>query len=201
MVVFDGSGSMAGLGFRPVGPPRIDEARGAMARVLPEVEHLRRIGLVTYGPGDACDAINTHFGPIPASATPILDALALLQPQGLTPLAAAVDRAAEALVYRTRPATIVLVTDGNDTCAGRPCALAPRLVAAGADLTIHVLGYKVVGDYAPGTPFASGELPRGEVTARCMAEATGGRYILTETIDELTQALRETLGCYVFGRL
>ena len=37
--------------------------------------------------------------------------------------------------------------------------------------------------------------------ARCLADATGGMYVTTETIDELTAALRSTLGCPLLGRL
>ena len=51
MVVFDGSASMAEIGFDTGATNRITDARAAMARVMPDVEKVRRIGLVTYGPG------------------------------------------------------------------------------------------------------------------------------------------------------
>ena len=51
MLVFDGSSSMADLGFGAEGPTRIQEARQAVAQVLPDVAPLRRIGLMVYGPG------------------------------------------------------------------------------------------------------------------------------------------------------
>ncbi|PWJ18256.1 vWA domain-containing protein [Jannaschia seohaensis] len=195
MLVFDGSGSMAGSGFVQNQTPRIEEARAAMARVLPEVEHHRRIGLVTYGLGGSCEGIALHFGPRDLAAVPILTALAEMTPQGLTPLAESVERAAEVLDYRSRPATVVLVTDGNDTCGGRPCDRIGRMQAAAADLTIHVLGFKVVGDIATSGTGLYGILPKGEVEARCMAEATGGSYTLTDTTSELIAALRAVLGC------
>src|SRR6476469_7016644 len=53
MVVFDASGSMSGnetLGI-PNSRARIDEARTALAQVLPNAAKFRHIGLVTYGPG------------------------------------------------------------------------------------------------------------------------------------------------------
>ncbi|TFL19764.1 VWA domain-containing protein [Jannaschia formosa] len=197
MIVFDGSGSMAGSGFVQNRTPRIDEARAAMAQVLPEVERFRRIGLVTYGLDGSCEGILLHFGPRPLAARPILSALDEVTPQGLTPLAESVERAAEVLDYRMRPATVVLVTDGNDTCGGRPCDRIGRMQAAAADLTIHVLGFKVVGDVATQGTGLSGILPKGEVEARCMAEGTGGSYVLADTTAELIAALRETLGCDV----
>jgi Ca-activated chloride channel family protein len=53
MVVFDASGSMSGnetMGI-PNSRAPIDEARSALAQVLPNATKFRRIGLVTYGPG------------------------------------------------------------------------------------------------------------------------------------------------------
>jgi Ca-activated chloride channel family protein len=52
MIVFDASGSMAGSLAEGIGATirRIDEVRKALAQVLPNAAHFRRIGLVTYGP-------------------------------------------------------------------------------------------------------------------------------------------------------
>ena len=53
MIVFDASGSMSGnqtLGI-PNSRARIDEVRAALAQVLPRATKIRRVGLVTYGPG------------------------------------------------------------------------------------------------------------------------------------------------------
>jgi len=53
MIVFDASGSMAGNVGQGIGTtiPRIDEARHALAEVLPSATRFRRVGLITYGPG------------------------------------------------------------------------------------------------------------------------------------------------------
>jgi len=53
MIVFDASGSMAGNVGQGIATtiPRIDEARHALAEVLPSATKFRRVGLVTYGPG------------------------------------------------------------------------------------------------------------------------------------------------------
>ena len=53
VIVFDASGSMSGnqtLGI-PNSRARIDEARAALAQVVPNATKFRRVGLVTYGPG------------------------------------------------------------------------------------------------------------------------------------------------------
>ena len=53
MIVFDASGSMAGNLNQGIATtiPRIDEVRGALGTVLPRVTRVRRVGLITYGPG------------------------------------------------------------------------------------------------------------------------------------------------------
>ncbi|SDZ53209.1 Ca-activated chloride channel family protein [Jannaschia faecimaris] len=196
MIVFDGSASMAEIGFDTGETNRITDARAAMARVMPEVEHSRRIGLITYGPGakDACEGISLRFPPIEAAAKLMIAELDALEPAGLTPLVAAVQRAADVLDYRLNPGIIVLVTDGNETCGGRPCALGRALTATAADLTVHVIGYKASHDFF-GWNNPEGGAPGTDVVARCLADTTGGRYIGTHSEYELVEALWSMLGC------
>ena len=202
MLVFDGSASMAEITFETGPNTRIAEARIAIARAMPEVEPYRRIGLITYGAGgaDSCRGIRQHFGPIPAAAAPTIAAVEALEPAGLTPLAAAVERAAEALGYRERPAIVVLVTDGNETCGGTPCATARRMAAAARDLTIHVVGFRAARDFFLWDNPEQQEFG-ADTVAKCFADRTGGRFVSTQTVDELSLALRETLGCPVVGHL
>ena len=101
--------------------------------------------------------------------------------------------AARTLDYTNRPATVVLVTDGKETCGGAPCQLAAELAATDYELTVHVIGFKVRGDRFS---FNKDSDYQNSVTvAQCLAERTGGHYHSTETADELIQALRQTLGC------
>ena len=199
MLVFDGSGSMGEINF-DIGPnTRIVDARVAVAEALPDIEALRDVGLVTYGPGgaDGCSGISLKFPPRPNAALPIIAEINALSPDGLTPLAASVQVAAKALRYETRPAMIVLVTDGNETCGGTPCALSEALSARAEDLTIHVIGFKFRADlFAWDNP----EQEFGQDTvARCLADRTGGMFVTTETVSELAEALRATLGCVLIG--
>ena len=189
MIVFDGSGSMAEVGFNLFAEPRIFEARRAMGRVMSEIAAVRRLGLVVYGPGgaDACSGIDLRFGPVADAAPRIVGAVEALQPEGETALTEAVRRAAEVLGGR---GTVVLVTDGKETCGGQPCALAAALPGA---TVVHVIGFKVRGDFFAWQ--AAGEAVEIETVARCLADGTGGRYVSTETVDELADALRDTLGC------
>ncbi|WP_255588390.1 vWA domain-containing protein [Jannaschia pagri] len=200
MIVFDGSASMAEITLETGPNTRIAEARQAMAQAMPLVEEVRRIGLLTYGPGPegSCEGIRLRFPPIDMAADPVIEALDMLDPNGLTPLSAAVEEAAEVMAYRTQPAIVVLVTDGNETCGGTPCATSRRMAEAAADLTIHVIGFRAARDFFLWDNPEQQEFGRDTV-AKCFADRTGGLFVSTETVDELVDALQATLGCLVVG--
>ncbi|WP_299891760.1 vWA domain-containing protein [uncultured Ruegeria sp.] len=201
MLVFDGSASMAELGLHLDEPKRIDAARAALRDVMPQIAPIRRIGLITYGPGpeNSCDGINLKFRPVANAMQPVVDAIALLDPNGLTPLTEAVREASEVLNYRKDPGIVVLVTDGNETCGGSPCALGAELASTAANLTVHVIGFRVdTGRFAGDSPDVE-LFPDDVSVAKCISDRTGGMYISTEAIEELSDALRRTLGCNVIG--
>jgi Ca-activated chloride channel family protein len=197
MIVFDGSGSMAEMGFNDINEPRIFEARRAMADAIPQIAENRRLGLVIYGPNgaDECSGVDVRFPPIANATAPILEAVNTLEPTGSTPLTGAVRVAAQTLKYKTQPATIVLVTDGVETCGGSPCALAAELAVHGKDTTVHVIGFKVRGSFFSWDRDAENDYNDSESVSRCLADRTGGTYTSAETLDQLTDALRKTLGC------
>lgn len=200
MLVFDGSASMDEISFETGPNTRIVEARKAIQNAMPGIEPFRRVGLLIYGPGPngACENLDLRFGPVESSANPVIDAVNNLRPDGLTPLTAAVRKSAETLDYRSRSGVVVLVTDGNETCGGRPCEMARDLRATAHDLTIHVIGFRAVVDFfAWNNPEQD---PQTSTTvARCLSDETGGLFVQTETVDELVHALQRTLGCPVIG--
>lgn len=201
MVVFDGSGSMSEMGFNQLDEPRIFEARRAVRRAAPGIAQVRRLGLIVYGPGpdDACTNIHLRFPPRPDAAADIIGAVDTLEPAGDTPLTDSVRLAAEVLDYKARPGVVVLVTDGKETCEGAPCQLAAELAADAQDLTVHVIGFKVRGDYFSWESQGPADYTDSVSVARCLADRTGGMYVSTETVDELVGALLQTLGCSVIG--
>jgi Ca-activated chloride channel family protein len=197
MIVFDGSGSMAEMGFNDIDEPRIFEARRAIANVIPDIAQDRRLGLLVYGPNgpDECTGLDLRFAPVANSARPIIDAVNTLEPAGSTPLSEAVRLAAQTLEYRTRTATILLLTDGKETCGGTPCTLATELAAKGLDTTVHVIGFKVRGSFFSWDRHSDNDHNVAESVSRCLADRTGGTYTSAETLDQLIAALRATLGC------
>lgn len=197
MIVFDGSGSMAEMGFNQIDEPRIFDARRAVAQAIPDIAANRRVGLVIYGPGsvDGCTGIDLRFPPEPDAAGRIIGAINGLQPAGDTALTEAVKRAAEVLLGDGGAGTIVLVTDGKETCGGAPCQLAAEL--AGTPLTLHVIGFKVRGEHFAWGSQGGTDYSEAEAVSRCLADRTAGLYLNTETVDELIAAFEKTLGCNI----
>lgn len=85
------------------------------------------------------------------------------------------------LAHTKRPATIVVVTDGDGNCGGDPCGAGRRFASQGIATRIHVISFRV------------GTAPR--FRAACLAEETGGLFVPTDTLDELTDALSRVLAC------
>ena len=146
MLVFDASGSMAGNLNQGIATtkPRIEEVRAALKRVLPSITRFRRVGLIVYGPGpyQQCN-VKLALKPAANAGERIMAEVNALTPAGKTPLTAAVADAADVLDYQNKPALIVVVTDGEETCGGSPCNLGKELHGKAERLTVHVIAFRV----------------------------------------------------------
>jgi len=177
MVVLDASGSMWG---QVDGRAKIDIARDAVDELYRNWEKTDGVdaGLTIYGhrrKGDCTDIeLVAEIGPI--NGKKISTILNGIKPKGKTPLSDAVLLAAESMQYEEVKATVILVSDGIETCGADPCEIGKRLEATGVDFTAHVIGFDV-----------SAEADRAQL--RCLAENTGGVFTTASNADELMQSL------------
>jgi len=180
MIVFDGSGSMWG---QVDGRAKIELARQALSSVLSEASPNMNIGMLAYGHRvrGQCSDIELLVQPGPGWQTvpQIIDEANRVNPRGMTPLSDAVLMAAQRLSYGEQAATVVLLTDGIETCEGDPCALGRMLAQQGIDFTVHVVGFDL------------SDSDQRQVS--CLAEETGGLFIAASDADELRVALARTL--------
>ena len=175
MIVFDGSNSMWG---QIDGTAKIEIARDVMDNLLGDWVDARQVGLMAYGHrrrGD-CGDIEVLVEPGAEARQSILDRIAGISPIGKTPLTDAVEQAAQALSYTDQPATVVLISDGLESCERDPCALASALEQGGVGFTAHVVGFGLGND-------------EDAATLACIAENTGGEYISAANAEELGSAL------------
>ena len=178
LIVMDGSGSMWG---QIDGRPKLEIARETVAQVLGKLPPDQTLGLIAYGhrrKGD-CKDIELMVPPAPGTSGQVLKAVNEMRFLGMTPLSDAVRQAAEALRHSEQAATVVLVTDGLETCAADPCAVATELEKSGVNFTAHVIGFGLTKD-------------EGSKVA-CLAENTGGRYLQASDGDSLAAALNQVV--------
>ncbi len=135
----------------------------------------RPVGLAAYGHRRAQDCADVEVlaapGADPAAITALVRDLA---PRGRTPLAEAVRQAAQAL--GGTGGSVILLTDGIETCHPDPCAVAQAMARSGLRVAVHTIAFAV------GDPAAIAQL-------RCMAEATGGLALTADGVAELAEAL------------
>ncbi len=179
ILVLDASGSMWG---QIDGTAKMEIAKEVVGRVVGAWKPENELGLVAYGHREkgSCDDIEVLREPGALDAGDYMSAVKALNPKGKTPMTAAVKMAAESLKYTERKASVILVSDGIETCGLDPCAVAEELEKLGVDLTVHTVGFGLDNQGAV-------------AQLKCLAEKTGGTYTTEENADELEAALTKTV--------
>jgi len=176
ILVLDASGSMWG---QIDGTAKITIAQDVIGGLLESLPPQQELGLTAYGhrrKGD-CSDIETMIVPGGDQRANIANAVNGIKPKGKTPLSAAVIQAAEALKYTEEAATVILVSDGKETCDFDPCEVGRQLEDLGIDFTAHVIGFDVTA-------------PEDRAQLQCLAEETGGTFRTASSADELADALK-----------
>lgn len=178
IIVLDASGSMWG---QIDGKPKLEIAREALRNVLKTVPADTELGLMAYGHREkgSCSDIQLIVPPAKGTEGAISSAVDSMKFLGKTPLSAAVKQAAQDLRYTEEKSTVILITDGLETCEADPCALGKELEQSGVDFTAHVVGFGLTAE-------------EGKQVA-CLAENTGGKYIQATDATALEDALKQTV--------
>ncbi|GAB2860399.1 VWA domain-containing protein [Streptomyces deserti] len=182
-LVLDVSGSMRARDID--GRSRMAAAKQAFNEVLDATPEEVELGIRTLGANYAGDdrkegcKDTAQLYPVgPLNRTEAKTAVATLTPTGWTPIGPALLKAADDLEGGNGSKRIVLISDGEDTCAPLdPCEVAREIAAKGIGLTIDTLGL----------------VPNAKLSRQlsCIAEATGGTYASVEHQDELTDRVNE----------
>ncbi len=178
VLILDASGSMWG---RVHSETKIEAARRVVRSLVGKLPDGARLGLVAYGhrrKGDCAD-IETLVPPGSANTAAVPDRVDQLNPLGMTPITKSFEQAAAAVKQGGTPATIVLVTDGLETCGGDPCTAVRQASDSGIEFVLHIVGFDVAKENVS--------------SLECAAQAGGGLYIPAESADELSAALERTM--------
>ena len=179
ILVLDASGSMRG---KIDGKTKMDIAKQVVGSIIKTWKPEDELGLIAYGHREkgSCEDIEVLREAGPLDAAEYMKAVKGLNPKGKTPMTAAVKMAAESLQYTEKKATVILVSDGIETCDLDPCAVANELEKLDVGLTVHTVGF--------------GLDDKGAVAQlKCLAENTGGTFSNANNADELQKALKKTV--------
>jgi Ca-activated chloride channel homolog len=178
MFIIDASGSMAA---QVQGKPKIDVAKDVLSSLIKDLPEATNVGLVAYGhrqKGDCNDV--EELAPIaPVNKESLINRISGLHPKGMTPLTFSIQKVAEGLKGKAAETTIILVSDGEETCKGDPCAAVRELKAAGAKFVMHVIGFDVS--------------EKEKKQLNCIAGAGGGSYFTARNAGELKLAAQQAV--------
>jgi len=176
--ILDASGSMWG---QVEGKAKIAIAKEVLTDLIQHLPDDVHVGLVAYGhrrKGDCSDVEEL----IPLSLiqkAKLVETVQSLNPKGKTPITLSVQKTAEKLKEMEEKTTIILVSDGKETCEGDPCALVRELKAAGIRFVMHVIGFDVTEEE--------------RLQLECMAEAGDGVYYTAKTAADFQMAVKEVV--------
>ncbi|GAA3949654.1 hypothetical protein GCM10022231_04030 [Gordonia caeni] len=176
VVVLDASDSM---NTADAPGPRWAAAKAAAQELVSSLPPDTDFGLVVFGAQvsaksagrqAACADVQVVRPLGSADAAEVTEALDGLTPQGFTPIGTALQEGA-ALLPDTESA-LVLVSDGESTCAPDPCETAASIRAAKPKTTISAVGFRTDAD-----------------SLQCVARDGGGVFVTADNAEQLTARL------------
>lgn len=182
VLVLDSSGSMKERAAG--GGTKIAAAKDALRQVAEQLPDDAEVGVRVFGakvfsrdqPG-ACTDTQPVVPVGPLDRQTLTEAVADYKPYGETPIGAALQGAAKDLgpAQEGKSRTIVLLSDGEPTCAPDPCKVARQLGNQGVDVKINVVGLDVSG--------------KARRALQCIADAGNGDYYDASSAAELANSM------------
>ena len=182
MLILDASSSML---EEDADGSRIDAAKQAANDLVDSLPATANMGLMVYGANESdapdnrdagCKDIETLVPVGKVDKGKFTSAINGLTPKGYTPMGNSLRAAAKELGDEGQR-SIILVSDGIDSCAPPPvCDVAKELAADGVDLAIHTVGFKV------------DDAAREEL--QCIAEAGNGEFHEADDAGSLAETLK-----------
>jgi len=159
-------GGLARLGG---GETRIDVAKKATGSIVNSLPGDVDTGLVLV---ESCPKARKVGFFSPRQRKQLMSGVYSIRPVRGTPLASGIAKAASMVDGVKAPATIVVISDGQESCNGNPCAVAARIAARKPLLTINVVDIMGTG------------------AGTCAARATGGRVFTAKNAAQLKSMIR-----------
>ncbi len=175
--ITDASGSM----WQKIGEDyKISLAREVLVDLTSGMAENQPVGLVAYGhrKKGSCGDIQELLPMTNTDKSAFQKQMKALDPLGKTPLAQSAKFVIGKLKKSGESATIILITDGIETCEGVLCDVVKEAKESGIDFVMHIVGFDL------------GDADRAPL--ECAARAGGGLYIDASDKDQLANALEKT---------
>ena len=181
-IILDASNSMWG---QIQGVAKIAIAKDVLEQIINGLPGEMNVGLRLYGHryglnnSRACQdtELNVPIGPIDKAS--LIDIINKIQPKGKTPLVYSVLQAGNDF-QDIQSGSIILITDGVESCDGDINSIAPALKELGVELKLHIVGFDIKEAEA-----------RAELES--IAKSTEGIYLDAKDSQELLLSLEQTL--------
>ena len=178
-IVLDVSGSMkTALGAST----RWDTALSVLKDVVGTLPDDLNVGLRVYGhryPSKSSQTCTDTELVVPLAKLDrnrIVEAATALHPRGETPLIRSVEQTVGDL-KRAGGGSVILITDGEESCHGDPKAAAAKIKASGVKVSLNIVGFTLTGKAV-------------EKQLSTLAGSTGGRYYSAQDGAQLSRALK-----------
>lgn len=177
--IFDASGSMWGkIGDNA----KIDIAVSVIKESVGKLPDEQRVGLVAYGhrTKDDCKDVEFLVDAENGKKESVISSLEKIKPSGMTPLSFSASQVIEYLKSTKKKATIILVTDGMESCGGNICDVVKAAKGEGIDFRLHIIGFGLKQDETE--------------QLRCAALEGNGNYFDAADAAQLAKVLDEATG-------
>ena len=161
------------------GKHKIVIAKEVLTELINDLPDDAIVGLVAYGhrgKGD-CDDVQELIPLGKIDKKKLTRTINALSPKGKTPISRSIRTTAKRIKHLEDETTIILVSDGKETCDPDPCSMVKRLKASGINFVMHVIGFDVTKEE--------------KAQLECMAGAGGGDYFTAKTASDFKVAAKE----------
>lgn len=180
-IIMDASGSMRQ--FIGGGELRVDVAKDAISELAAALPEGVDASLWAYGhrlsqddPAASCRDIEEVIPLGPVDAESFSQTVQSLNAIGYTPIADTLQQVALSLPSDENN-LVVLMSDGEESCGGDPCAVAAALAQSGANLVVNTIG------------FAADTATRAQL--ECIADASSGTYFEAQDAPALFDSFQQ----------
>ncbi len=174
LFIYDASGSMWG---QMQGKTKMEIAADVLSSSVSKLPENQKLGFVAYGHREKGDCKDVEFlvDVEQGTKSSVIEAVKGIQPLGKTPLAYSALLVIDKLRDTRMKATIILVTDGIESCGGNICDVIRAAKEEGLDFKLHIIGFGLKDSETE--------------QLLCAAKAGGGNYYDAANAEGLGEVL------------